>query len=431
MTQTIQFKEKKPELHDAERLPLMPTPAPQDLSVSLLTGGGDKPYVYGLTKTLSSIGVRVDLIGSDELDEPDLRNTWGVNFLNLRGEQRHNASFLAKIIRVSAYYFRLFRYAATAKPKVFHILWNNKFEYFDRTLLMMYYKVLGKAIVFTAHNINRKRRDSADSVLNRLTLRTQYRLSDHVFVHTEKMKSELLNEFDISPDRVSVIPFGINNSVADTSLSYKEAKERLGIRGNKKAILFFGRIRPYKGLEYLIAAFQKLAQQNSDFQLIIAGRIEQGCEQYWEGIQKEIQNYVATGQVIPRTEFIPDDETEVYFKAADVFVLPYKEIFQSGVLVLGYSFGLPVIVADVGSLKDDIIEGRTGFAFKPEDATDLARSISEYFASDLYRNLHHARREIKARATTQYSWDVVGQTTRNVYAELVGLSPKTQRHHTE
>ena len=66
-------------------------------------------------------------------------------------------------------------------------------------------------------------------------------------------------------------------------------------------------------------------------------------------------------------EFIPDEETEIYFKAADVLVLPYRHIYQSGVLFLGYSFGLPVLAADVGSLKDEIVEGKTGFVFRPED----------------------------------------------------------------
>ncbi len=94
-----------------------------------------------------------------------------------------------------------------------------------------------------------------------------------------------------------------------------------------------------------------------------------------------------SGRVLLRADFIPDDETEVYFKAADVLVLPYRHIYQSGVLFLGHSFGLPVLAADVGSLKDDIVEGKTGFVFRPEDPVDLAKTIERYFASDLYAEL--------------------------------------------
>jgi glycosyltransferase involved in cell wall biosynthesis len=424
MKQTIQANNS--EKRHTEIPPPLTARALQEISVALLTGGGDRPYVYGLTKALTSIGIRVDLIGSDELDEPDLRNERGVNFLNLRGDQRHDAGVYAKVHRLSAYYWRLIRYAAAAKPKVFHILWNNKLEFFDRTLLMMYYKILGKAVVLTAHNVNKGRRDSTDSMFNRLSLRVQYGLTDRIFVHTKKMKSELMKEFDVPVDRVTIIPFGINNSVADTNLSPNEAKELLGIRGNNQTILFFGRIRPYKGLDYLVTAFQRLAQQDHSYRLIIAGRIEQGCEQYWESIKKVIQGYVDTGQVILRIEFIPDSETEVYFKAADILALPYREIFQSGVLVLGYSFGLPVVAADVGSLKDDIIEGKTGFVFRPEDPVDLARAISLYFASDLFRNLDTERRHIKDHALQQHSWEIVGQKTADVYSKLLQMSPKPE-----
>src|SRR5580704_214357 len=115
----------------------------------------------------------------------------GVNFLNLRGDQRPNAGFVTKVFRILTYYSKLIAYAASARPKIFHILWNNKFETFDRTLLMLYYKFLRKRVVLTAHNVNKRRRDSRDSLLNRLTLRIQYQLADHIFVHTERMKAEL------------------------------------------------------------------------------------------------------------------------------------------------------------------------------------------------------------------------------------------------
>ena len=427
MKQTFQVHGEDADKESAKELPGPTIPSQTEFSVSLLTGGIDRPYVFGLTKALSSIGVTVDLIGSDELDEPFFRTRPGVTFLNLRGDQRPNAGAIAKIYRISAYYSRLIRYAATAKPRIFHILWNNKFEMFDRTLLTLYYKLLGKAVVLTAHNVNKLKRDSTDTALNRLTLRIQYQLADHIFVHTSKMKSELVEDFGVPAGRVSVIPFGINNSVPDTSLTPKEARERLGIRGNQKTILFFGRIKPYKGLEYLIAAFQRLVRGQDDYRLVIAGQLEKGFESYWESIQREIQEYVQAGQIIARIDFIPDGETEIYFKAADVLVLPYKEIFQSGVMFLGYSFGLPVVAADVGSLKEEIIEGTTGFVFRPGDPIDLARALEEYFASALFAGLEKRRHEIREFARKRYSWELVSEITTGIYADL--LRSKARNSH--
>src|SRR5215469_13510208 len=214
----------------------------ENLSVALLTGGGDRPYVFGLVTSLVSKGVALDVIGSDELDSREIHGQPGVKFLNLRGNQRPDAGLPTKVLRVLRYYAKLICYSAKAKPRIFHILWNNKFELFDRTLLMLYYKLLGKKIVLTAHNVNEGKRDSADTLLNRLTLRIQYRLADHIFVHTEKMKCELIEEFGVKGRRVTVVPFGINNSVPNTSLTANEARQRLGIRDDERTLLFFGRI---------------------------------------------------------------------------------------------------------------------------------------------------------------------------------------------
>ncbi len=116
-----------------------------------------------------------------------------------------------------------------------------------------------------------------------------------------------------------------------------------------------------------------------------------------------------------RSEFIPDEQTELYFKAADVLVLPYRSIYQSGILFLAYSFGLPVLASDVGGLKDEIVEGKTGFSFRPQDAVALAKAIEEYFASDLSTDPNRRRKEISAYAKDRYSWNKVGQITISVY----------------
>ena len=389
------------------------------LSIALLTGGGDKPYALGLTAALTSQGIFVDFIGSDDLSVPDVLNNPRVNFLNLRGNQRHDASPFSKVRRVLKYYIQLISYAATAQPKLFHLLWNNKFELFDRTLLMLYYRILGKKITLTVHNVNASKRDLNDSFLNRLSLRIQYNLCHHIFVHTERMKRELVSDFRILESKVSIVPFGINNTVPNTTLSVAEAKRQLGISGGDKTLLFFGNIAPYKGLEYLVSAFSALLAKDRSYRLIIVGR-PKGSEEYWKQIQKDITRRGIRARVIERIEYIPDELTELYFKAADVLILPYVHVFQSGVLFLGYSFGLPAIAADVGNLKEEIIEGETGFVFKPKDSSDLASKTDKYFKSELFHNLETRRSEIKEYANEWYSWDKVVKVTRAVYSNLLG-----------
>ena len=96
-------------------------------------------------------------------------------------------------------------------------------------------------------------------------------------------------------------------------------------------------------------------------------------------------------------------------------MLPYTHVFQSGVLFLGYSFGLPVITSDIASMKEDIVEGVTGYVCPPADSQALAAAIERYFASDLYRELDQRRAGIQKSAAERYSWATVASITVRAY----------------
>jgi D-inositol-3-phosphate glycosyltransferase len=387
------------------------------IGVGLLSGCQDRPYVFGLAMALLAKGVHLDIIGSDEIDSPELHAIPNLRFFNFRGNQRGSTGFAQKLWKLLVYYAKLIGYTARPKPRMLHILWNNKFEAFDRTILMLYYKAQGKKVALTAHNVNQAKRDSKDSFLNRITLRIQYRLCDHIFVHTQKMKSELCEDFGVSESAVTVIRHPINDAFPDTDLTPSEAKQKLGLHEDEQAILYFGRIRPYKGIEYLLAAFRQLVGQHPDYRLIIAGEPKKGSEAYLHEIRETLEKDFKAGQVISRIKFIPDEDMELYLKAADVLVLPYKNIFQSGVLFLAYSYGLPVVATDVGSFREEIVEGETGFLCRPGDVPDLAGTLEKYFASDLYRNLRTRRGEIRAYARRVHSWDAVADLTLKAYQQ--------------
>ena len=102
---------------------------------------------------------------------------------------------------------------------------------------------------------------------------------DHIFVHTEQMKSELLQDFGVPAENVTVIPFGINNAIPlDGIDDQPRRKDISGIQEREKTILFFGNIGPYKGLDHLIAAFEILNLEDAQYRLIIAGK-----QRSWRG----------------------------------------------------------------------------------------------------------------------------------------------------
>jgi D-inositol-3-phosphate glycosyltransferase len=401
--------------------------------VALLTGGQDPNYAFGLATTLSQRGIHVRVVGNKWVDNIDFHTSDRVTFVDC-GSLRTNAGFLAKLFQLTGYYARLIAYVTFRSPKIVHILWNNKVEYLDRTLLTPYFKCLGKKIVLTAHNVNKAQRDSCDSVINRLTLRVQYRLADQIFVHTEKMKSELVQEFGVSPQRVVVIPFGINIAVPDTQLTVTGAKHRLGIRTGERTILFFGRIVPYKGLEYLLEAFHGLVRRDANYRLIIAGEPMKGFESYMDDIRRAIAGDGAD-RILCRLEFIPDHETEVYFKAADILVLPYRSIFESGVLYMAYRFGLPVIASDVGSFREELTNSGAGFIFEPGNSAALAAELEVFFESELYQDARKHRRHIRECSSARHSWEIVGEITERVYSGLledrVRLRTASSQPHSE
>lgn len=388
------------------------------MKVSLLTGGKDPHYALGLLSGLISKGIDVEFVGNDEMKDAGTVKNEKVIYYNLRGDQNPYASMKGKIIRVLKYYANLIKYAINTDSKLFHVLWLNKFTYFDSTLLNIFYKVLGKKLIFTAHNINIRERDGKNTLANRLSLKFMYRVVDHVFVHTEKMKQQLTDSFNIKENKVTVIPFGINNIIPKSGLTRVQAKKKLGLEGVDKIILFFGNIAPYKGLEYLILALVDLKEKYDDFRLIIAGRIKD-CEAYWENIQRIMEEHDLKDYIINKIEYIPDEEVEVYFKSADVLILPYKKIFQTGLLFLAYNFGLPVIATNTGSIREDVVEGETGFICQPGNPQDLAEKIDLYFHSGLFKNLEANRDRIIEYANEKYSWEKVGEKTCAVYKSLL------------
>ena len=153
----------------------------------------------------------------------------------------------------------------------------------------------------------------------------------------------------------------------------EEAEEKLGLKKGKKNILFFGLIRTYKGLDILLEAFGKLPE---DYQLIIAGEPYGSFDKY----QEIIDRLPNKERVHTWLKYIKDSEVTDYFSAADIAVLPYRSATQSGISSVSYHFEVPMIVTDVGGLKETIGDRGTGIVAADGCPDTIAAEIIRYFS---------------------------------------------------
>ena len=152
-----------------------------------------------------------------------------------------------------------------------------------------------------------------------------------------------------------------------------EAEKKLGLKPGKKNILFFGLIREYKGLDILLEAFSGL---DEGYQLIIAGEPYGSFDKY----QRLIDSMPGKDRIFMDLKYIKDSEVSDYFSAADVAVLPYRSATQSGISSVSYHFEVPMIVTDVGGLKETIGDRGTGLVADEGTPEAICNEIKKYFA---------------------------------------------------
>ena len=166
-------------------------------------------------------------------------------------------------------------------------------------------------------------------------------------VHSESDRNLISQHYRIGLDKIRVIPHGIYDQYP--KIDKNDAKNQLKIR-EKNVILFFGLLRPYKGVKYLVEAFEQLPPEYiADSRLLVVGEA-------WEDQESReiIANYPVKSNITLVDQYIPDKDVSLYFSAADMLVLPYTRASQSGVAHIGMSFGIPIIASRVGGLEESL-----------------------------------------------------------------------------
>ena len=211
----------------------------------------------------------------------------------------------------------------------------------------------------------------------------------------------------ISPDaRYTVIQHPLYSHFGEKK-DRTEAEDKLGLVHGKKNILFFGLIRTYKGLDILLEAFGMLPE---DYQLIIAGEPYGSFDRY----QEIIDRIPGKERISMNLKYIKDLEVTNYFSAADVAVLPYRSATQSGISSISYHFEVPMIVTDVGGLKETIGNRGTGLVASEGTPDTIRTEILRYFSDprikeECVRNIRLEKERLSWKTFARKLTDFIGQ----------------------
>jgi glycosyltransferase involved in cell wall biosynthesis len=231
---------------------------------------------------------------------------------------------------------------------------------------------------------------------------------DAVVVHSEHGAGRLRDELGLDADRIRVIPHGAFDYLTQLPDEKALPPELAAVEG--PVVLFFGLLRPYKGIDVLIEAFHEI----EGAELWVVGMPRMPIEPLME-LAAEIRGRV---RIIPR--FVVDSEIPALFKRADIVALPYREIDQSGVLYTALAFGKPIVLTSVGGFAEVAAEGAAR-AVPPNAPRALAAAIQQLLDEpEERRRLAAAAR---AAAGGRYSWDSIAQQTLTLYRELLDGKP--------
>ncbi|MBK6346058.1 MAG: glycosyltransferase family 4 protein [Bacteroidales bacterium] len=387
------------------------------MNISVFNGAGQVDYMYGLVSGLAhNKADEIDVLDVD-LTSDIFQTFSNVNYHPVFRVLPRSSPFYSKATNTLRFYSLQIWFLISKKARIVHFQWLDRFIYVDRIVLPLIARLSGHRVVLTVHNINAGKRDKRDSFGNRMSLKILYRLANRLIVHTEKSKEELMAEFPIKESKIAVIKHGMNNRVTISGLSASQARKQLQINEQEKVVLFFGNIDYYKGLDILLDSFREMPEKFlSETRLLIAGNSK--SPEYSALIQKKIEAPEIRDRVSASFGYIRDEDVEMYFMAADCIVLPYRNIYQSGVIFMAYTFGLPLIVADIGNFRNDMVEGETGFLINMDEPAQVGKTLLKYFDSGMYRNLPETREKIKNWAWQNYSWDQIGAETRKLYESI-------------
>jgi len=367
-------------------------------------GGAFHFYTFGQSIGLIKVGVDVSLYTNNETNNPEIsklkffrfyQNVFSSKYKIINGLRWISGS-ITSILHARSSGVSIFH---------FHIFYTNVLVLFNLLLV----KLLFGKVVLTIHDVASFANNRESMIPSNLF----YKLTDVILTHNQFSKAEIIKLDSSLQERISIIPHGNYTPFINVRKNKKKSRQYLGLPQDKEILLFFGMIKKVKGLDVLLKSLKDVVSINPNTMLLIAGKTWENDFSYYQHI---IDQNSLSGNIILHNRFIPHDDVEYYYSASDLVVLPYKKIYQSGVLMMALSYEKPALVSDLLPLKEVVADNENGFIFKSEDVNDLKEKINIILSDK--KNLERVSENGRLSINKKFSWDQIGKLTKKAYQTL-------------
>ena len=305
--------------------------------------------------------------------------------------------FYKSVRRNARMIFHILKIVWKYKPDILHIQSNGHRLFF----WIFFIKPWRTKIVNTIHDPVKHIGDESSLAIDDTWVKFWSRFYTKKFiVHGEYLKDLLSKTYAINKSKISVIPHG--------HFEIYKRIQRFRVEEDRNTILFFGRIWKYKGLDILIQASNILIKKNPQLKIIVAGK--------GEDISKYKKEVKFKDNVIFENRRIRNEEVGEFFEKASFIVLPYIEASQSGVIAIAYAFSKPVIVTNVGSLPEVVIQNQTGIVIKPNSVDSLVKAIMFMLKNEDKRKIMGINAYRFAKE--ELSWEKIAILSFKIYNSL-------------
>lgn len=360
----------------------------------------DYKYTFSLANALLECGNKVELVIDDKKDNDYCKCKCHNQFLT----SRKDIGKIRKLWNYCASYRFIVKKAIEEKFDVVHVQWFQ-FSPVDYHYLKKLKKHHIKLVV-SVHDIlpfNEKKYDMPYH-------KRIYGLCDHIIVQAKTNIDRFDELFPEYKEKVSFIPHGHFLDFANI-YDKQAARNHLDLPSDKTIMLFFGQIKKVKGVGVLLEAFGKLKERRNDLFLVIAGSVwKDDFAPYQEIIEKY---HLTKKQLKTDIRFIPDEEIGYYYSACDFAVMPYLDVYQSGVIHLVYAYSKPAVATAIAPFMEIVEDGVSGYLCQPDDSDSLADAIER--AANHLESLSILGNAGRRLIEQKYSWKNIADKITILY----------------